>query len=208
MLQAKNTINIGDALRDVLTALILKEKRAGLWYGAVESDRTVKSYDFTIHENTAVRLFGVPFKGTVRIGWNNANITEVKGKALTLPDGVLDVDYFIHVRPNKDGEAVALIVPRSLLPAYVGQYARPIFKAKTGTTQFQFNVPAPIPNEGSKKYRDLLAYTVASMTVPNLLKKADTLLGKVNANGREDATANGSNPWLNERKNGLPYGER
>jgi hypothetical protein len=200
-MQAKNTINKGDAFHDAIQTLVLKYKVDGVWNGSVESDRSVKGFDIKMSEATFAKVFGVHnMGGRVRLAWCNANITEVKTGNLDLSAVFDDVDILVHGREDKDGNLYCIIVRKNDILSYVSQYGRAI--EKKGTTQFQLNVPAPLPNMGSKKWNDLCSYGDVVPMVGKVERKVTKTLVKVNKAGRKDASLNTSNPNDNVRKDG------
>lgn len=203
--QMKNTINSGDSFRDAMFQAVMKQRVTGEWLGSVESDRSVKPYDMKIGRSTGLRLFGVPISGRVRLAWKNANIHERLSLSTPLP---LDYDVLVHVRESKTGEKLALIIEGSNIEPYVSKYSRDIYRKRSGTWQRQFNVPAPLPNEGSKKWFDLLSYCSHVVLVDELVAKASRIEAKVNKVGRIESSSETSNRFDNKRKQGVPYKER
>lgn len=203
--QLKNTINNGDSFRDTMFRAVMKQKIEGEWLGSVESDRSIKPYDFKISEKTGLRLLGVPVSGKIRLAWKNANIHERIRLDTPLP---LDYDVLVHVRQSKMGEYLALIITGENIAPYVEQYSRDIYRKKSGTWQRQFNVPAPLPNEGSKKWFDLLRYCSHVVSVDKLVERAEKIQDLVNDYGRVESSTETSNRFDNKRKQGVPYRER
>lgn len=200
MIQAKNTINAGDALRETVDKRVNKTRRQGRWNGSKESDSDLKAHDVRLSEKTAMRLFGVPIHGRVRFAWRLANIHE---SPLATLDGFqgLDVDYLIHFRPDGN-EVKALIIERENIVAYVKKYGREIRRKADGTIQIQLNTPSlTLPNYGSKKWRELTA--LASVhNVDKFFSGVESILEAVNEGGRKETTRLTSNPLNNRRKVG------
>lgn len=206
-IQAKNTINDGDALRDYLDRAVAKKRVAGVWNGAKESDMTVRPDDCAISAKTALRVLGLPISGKIRIGWRLANVYEGKTASLdSLP--APDLDWFVHFRPDGDN-IVALAIPREKILAYWQNYGREIARRDQATTQIQLNTPAAtLPKVGSKKWHELMSFVAHTAIADKAFTKAEQILAKVNEAGRDEATTNASNPRHNERKVGEPYKAR
>ena len=207
MAQLKNTVNEGDAFRDLIDRTVSKKRVNGAWNGAKESDAVVRADDCNVSLKTAQRVFGLPISGKIRIGWRLANIYE--GKAISLASlASPDIDWFVHYRP--DGEnIVALAIPRESILAYWQAYGREIKRHDQNTIQIQLNTPSPtLPIAGSKKWRDLMSFVAYTAIADKPFTKAEQIMAKVNEVGRDNATTNASNPRHNERKIGLPYSER
>jgi hypothetical protein len=205
--QQPNTVNMGDALRDHLDRAVSKKRVNGAWNGAKESDATVRPDDCAVSLKTAQKVLGLPISGKIRVAWRLANVYEGKGATLA---GLAspDLDWFVHFRPDGDN-IVALAIPRESILAYWQTYGREIARRDQNTTQIQLNTPSPtLPIEGSKKWRDLMSFVAHTAIADKTFTKVEQILAKVNEVGREDATTNASNPRHNERKIGLPYGER
>lgn len=200
MTQFKNTINKGDALRELVDKRVNKTRRAGVWNGAKESDSDIKAHDVRLSEKTAMRLFGVPIHGKVRFAWRLANIHESPLASLETFSG-LDVDYLIHFRPDYD-EVKAIIVDRDNIIPYVKKYGREIVRKNDCTVQIQLNTPSEkLPNYGSKKYNELAALGMI-VTVSKFFTGVESVLEAVNEGGRKETTTVSSNPLNNRRKIG------
>jgi len=202
MVQSKNTINEGDAFKDLITRQVKKEKIGGVWYGPVESDRQEQSYDLMMSEKTFMRIFGVAGGGRVKLGWRNANITQRK----LLTDLPLEVDTFVHVRFDKSDYAWAIIVKGANIMPYINEYGRTI-KRDSGT-QYQLNVPAPLPNIGSKAWNKIFQYASDLVRIDGISERVNHITAKVNTVGRVEAQGNPSNPFNAKRKVGYGYKER
>ena len=200
MTQVKNTINKGDALRELVDKRVNKTRRLGTWNGSKESDSDVKAHDVRLSEKTAMRLFGVPISGKVRFAWRFANIHESPLASLESFSG-LDVDYLIHFRPDFD-EVKAIVVDRENISAYVRKYGREIVRKNDNTVQIQLNASAEkLPNYGSKKYNELAALGMI-VTASKFFTGVESVLDAVNEGGRKETTTVSSNPLNNRRKIG------
>lgn len=200
--QKKNEINNGDAFKDLITRMVKKEKIGGVWYGAVESDRQEQPYDLIMTEKTFLKIFGTTGGGRVKLGWNNANITQRK----LLDNLPLDIDTFVHVRVDKQGKMWAIVVKGKNIPPYVEQYGRPI--KKDNMTQYQMNVPSPLPNYNTVPWNKILIYASAVVPMFEIGEKVKALTQKVNSVGRIEGQGNPSNPFNSKRKIGYGYKER
>ena len=207
-MQQKNTINFGDSLRDIATRQVEKKKVNGAWYGAIESDKSVKSYDFTISEKTALKLFNVRFSGTVKLGYGMASGRECKNiDDLYIP---FNADYYVHIRKDCNDIAIALIIPREKMSAYFAAYYRkiPTYDKYSKCFKTQFNIGKNCPVYNSKKWNDLISFSIGFGIVDKLAEKADDLISLMDDIGRKDSSLETSNRFNNERKVGIPYGER
>lgn len=207
-MQQKNTINNGDALRDIATRQVEKKKVNGAWYGSVETDKQVRSYDFRISEKTAMKLFNVRFHGTVKIGYGMASGRECKNIAdLYIP---FECDYYVHIRKDCNDDSIALVIPREKMSAYFAAYYRktPTYDKWSKCYKTQFNIGAHCPVYNSKKWNDLISFCIGFGMLDKLTEKSENLISLVNEIGRNESSIETSNRFNNDRKIGVPYKER
>lgn len=207
-MQDKDTINYGDSLRDIATREIRKQKVIDLYNGPVETDKSIKSFDFTISEKTALKLFNVRFSGTVKLGFGMAAGRECKNISdLYIP---FNADYYVHVRRDCNDDMIALVIPQEKMAAYFAAYYRknPTYDKYSKCYKSQFNIGAHCPVYNSKKWNDLVSYTIGFGMLDKLATKTENLIELVNETGRNDSTTETSNRFNNTRKVGVPYGER
>lgn len=223
--QEKNTINAGDALRDLVHAIQNSANKQaeikGLWHGSIESDKIVKPYDLIVKPNSQThKLLGLPANvcGRLGFGYGGSNVRTIKAdiyenlgkQGFQLEKIASGMDYYIHIRKNNTETGHYMhIVPQNKLQAYFDDKGKANRQKKQNQIvyQWQLNTSGTLPKETGKPWKNNLAWGNI-IPADHLIEVAEELLLQVNEAGRKASEANSSNVKNNSRQVGNPYKER
>lgn len=215
--QQKNTINVGDAFKDAFTCLL--SKRVSLsdaeWLGSVESDRSEQGYDLRLSPQAFKGMFGRSGgfgSPRVRLHFGWSSFAYIKGGAdfeSRMAHASQGFDFLCHVRKDKSGRYLGLVMPISSAQTFIERFAREKRSAKNGYFLQFDGYDLSVNGKPAQKWQDFITSNggwIVDLTDIGFL--AEDKLESVNAKGRKDSQADTSNPLNSKRKVGLPYGER
>ena len=223
MKQEKNTINGGDAIKDLVRTIqdsankqrVLKA--GSLWHGSVEADKLIQPHDIVIKQGSKTqKMLGLPYKvyGRIAFGFRGFNIREIKHEnfksenkidSFQLNQVASGLDWLIHIRPAQDHGYNMIIVHRDKIISYFTKQVK--INKRGATVQLQKNTFAPMPIENSAAWKKLESAGII-LPADHLAGVAADLLLQINEAGRLESQADSSNAKNNSRRVGNPYKER